>query len=79
MTKQLEQFISINYHIGQKFYSHEIYNHFKVLGYSQSQISSGLNNLKKKHILANRPTQGLGQGFNTSTGKNSYKQWTRLK
>jgi DNA-binding transcriptional regulator GbsR (MarR family) len=79
MNEIVRSLIENNYEIGQPFFTHDIYNHLGNMGYSRSQISSSLNQLKKQGIITNEINNGLNNLYNREKGKRLPKVWMRVK
>ncbi|WP_314060566.1 hypothetical protein [uncultured Vagococcus sp.] len=78
MTNLLRDYLQVHYSIGVEFDTRALYVYFKQLNYTQSQIGAGLNNLKKKGELSNRPNLSQNVGYNPNTGKQRARIWKRL-
>ncbi|APB30617.1 hypothetical protein ACWN6Y_07595 [Vagococcus teuberi] len=79
MNTLVKNFIISNYQIGELFYTKDIYDWLMSYGYTQSQISSALNGLKKQGIISNEADNGVNTIFNREKGKRPFKIWIRLK
>lgn len=79
MNAIVRNLINCNYGIGELFFTHDIYKYLSNMGYSRSQISSSLNQLKKQGIVTNEINNGLNNLYNKEKGKRPPKVWMRVK